>query len=94
MSKKKNKKIKRNKTIPENESVLDNEGSTSTENNDSYIEMEKEKYAYVNKDIRKITLYVSLLIVLLVGFFFIGEKTALLNNFGDWVYKVLNITAV
>lgn len=48
------------------------------------------QYQYVRRDVRKLMLTISLLVVLFVGAYFIGTKTSLWQTFGNWIYKIGN----
>lgn len=102
MSKKKTKKFKHggphrpqiNTPITQiNEQIVqDPSGSTTTVATEvTSTPSLDEKYLYVRKDIKKILIFVGIIIVLLVGFYFLQTKTSVLNSFGDWIYKITGI---
>ena len=52
----------------------------------------ENEYAYVKKDIKKILLIILSLVVILIAVYIVDLKTTLLSSFGDWIYRILNIT--
>lgn len=52
-----------------------------------------DKYDHVKKDIKKILFIMSIIILVLIGIYVLSLKTSILNTFGGWVYKILNIQA-
>ncbi len=67
--------------------VLENDQQTSVEE-DHY---KTDKYSYVSKDIKKIALLMGIILLILIGVYIIDIKSTILNSFGDWIYKLLNI---
>lgn len=57
----------------------------------SEIDTLNEKYQYVRRDVNKLLIILATLAILFVGIYFLGQKTSVLNNLGDWVHKVLNL---
>ncbi|MEI6498715.1 MAG: hypothetical protein WCO23_02005 [bacterium] len=99
MSKQKNKKFKKAKTkisetgpsaVSDNNQNLEMSISAKAITPDKYIDSAAE-YTHVRKDIRVILLTILLLAVLIVAVYFLGNKTSILTNFGDWIYKILNL---
>lgn len=50
-----------------------------------------DQYAHVKKDIQKILIIMSSIIIVLFGVYYLSLKTSYLNVIGDWIYKVTNI---
>jgi hypothetical protein len=48
------------------------------------------RYAYVRKDVRKLGLTFSILILLFIGFYVLNSQTSILVNLGNWIYKIGN----
>lgn len=46
------------------------------------------RYAYVQKDVRKLGLTFSVLILLFIGFYVLNSQTSILANLGNWIYKI------
>ena len=46
------------------------------------------KYAYVRRDVMKLLLVILILAIIFVGIYILGQRTAVLANIGDWIYKV------
>ncbi|PIS07522.1 hypothetical protein COT78_03235 [Candidatus Berkelbacteria bacterium CG10_big_fil_rev_8_21_14_0_10_43_13] len=55
---------------------------------DPEIAILDERYTYVRRDVRKLMIVLAVLIVLFVATYFLNTKTTVLDNFGDWIYKV------
>lgn len=51
-----------------------------------------DKYDHVKTDIKKILIIMSIILLALIVIYFIGLKTSFLGTFGDWIYKILNIS--
>jgi len=47
-----------------------------------------ERYTYVRRDVRKLMFVLSVLVILFVATYFLNTKTTVLDNFGDWIYKI------
>lgn len=52
-----------------------------------------DKYDHVKKDVKKITIILGSIILLLFGIYFLSLKTTYLSTAGNWIYKILNIQA-
>lgn len=50
-----------------------------------------EEYAYVKKDVIKILSLLAVILLFLVGLYFVYKNTEILSGAGDWVYRALNI---
>lgn len=109
MSKKKNKKFKKIKpklkpaiatntgTFTSSDPVFPEKAVETPPANEKIIESENAyknpEYDHVKKDIKKILLIITILIVLFAGIYVLGEKTNSLKAIGDWIYRVANINA-
>lgn len=51
-----------------------------------------DQYAHVKKDIRKILIIVTFIVIVLFAVYFVSLKTRGLEAIGDWIYKILNLT--
>ena len=50
-----------------------------------------DKYAHVKVDIKKILIIMAIIILVLFGVYVLSLKTTILDSFGNWIYKILNI---
>lgn len=50
-----------------------------------------DKYEHVRKDVKKILLIMSSIIIVLIATYFLNQKTTYLTSLGNWIYKILNI---
>ncbi len=48
------------------------------------------KYAHIRKDVNKLLIVIASLAIIFVGIYILGQKTAVLTNIGDWIYKACN----
>ncbi|MEI7792841.1 MAG: hypothetical protein WCI57_05135 [Candidatus Berkelbacteria bacterium] len=48
------------------------------------------RYAYVRKDVRKLGLTFSILVLLFIGFYVLNSQTSILADLGNWLYKIGN----
>jgi hypothetical protein len=60
-------------------------------NNKDEIEILNEKYLPIQKDVHKLLVVLGCLAILFAGIYFLGAKTNILNNIGNWVYNISNI---
>ena len=75
------------------EEILDNKPApTDHELEDIHDAYKTDKYDHVKKDIKKILIIMAIIIVVLIGIYILSLKTTILTSFGDWVYRILNIT--
>jgi len=99
---KKNKKFKKkvNQNLSERiaqiqiEEKAANPVATTVENSNvapDVVVKAEDKYAYVRKDIRRDSLIILFLILLLVGVTVLNTKTSHLKDFADWIYTILNL---
>jgi len=81
--------------ILQDTSIASSPQPEQTENTENVIILEKpisiDKYGYVRKDIKKILIIMTILVLLLIVSLFVELKTDLFKDFGNWIYKVLNI---
>lgn len=49
------------------------------------------QYSHVKKDVKKILIMILLMILFLIGVYILNQNTTVLTEFGDWIYKILNI---
>jgi len=54
-----------------------------------HAENEKQ-YSFVRKDVRKLGITFSILVVLFVGCYILSTQTSILTNLGSWLYKIGN----
>jgi|GEM_PF-1084718 len=47
-----------------------------------------ERYTYVRRDVRKLVIAMTTLVVLFVVIYYLNTKSDTLVNFGDWLYKI------
>lgn len=52
-----------------------------------------DKYHHVKKDVRNILIIMISIIIVLIGTYFLSNKTTVLSSISDWIYKILNIQA-
>jgi len=103
MSKQKNKKFKRQKnhqsaapivSVASNRTVVSEMPierlAPAKSESPAIAQVTLDEYAYVRKDIRMILLTILMLVVLLAAALIINEKTSLLRDFGDWIYRISN----
>ena len=88
-------------TVRETVSTMEPENRTNTPVNtkktssdtpvkpDVMIEL-NAKYAHIRKDVNKLLIVIASLAVIFVGICILGQKTSVLTNIGDWIYKVCN----
>lgn len=103
MSKKKTKKFRAGIKSPvKTTSVTANSDLTNIQDGDvielanELIETKEEaehkemlsRYAYVKKDVRKLGLTFSTLVLLFIGFYILNTQTSVLTNLGNWIYKI------
>ncbi|MFA6963341.1 MAG: hypothetical protein WC227_01315 [Patescibacteria group bacterium] len=48
------------------------------------------KYAHIRKDVNKLLIVIASLTIIFVGIYILGQKTDVLTNIGDWIYKIGN----
>jgi len=62
-------------------------------NNDPYaISILNERYLHVRKDVKKLLIVLGTLVIILIGTYFLGQKTTVLSSVGDWLYKLGNFS--
>lgn len=62
-------------------------------NNDPYaISILNERYLHVRKDVNKLLIVLGTLVIILIGTYFLGQKTTILSSVGDWLYKLGNFS--
>lgn len=49
-----------------------------------------EKYLPIRKDVFKLLMVITILIILFISVYVISQKTTILGSFGDWIYRVCN----
>lgn len=103
MSKKKSKKFKKIKKQSPVDQMKPAQSGPETSNSELIEEIKESKvedhneayltkqYDHVRRDIKKVTLIMTLILLSVVGFYFLNDKTPYLTNLGDWIYKVANI---
>ena len=52
---------------------------------------DNKEYSHVKKDVKKILFLILVLAIIFVGIYFLGQKTSILIQFGDWIYKTAHI---
>lgn len=59
--------------------------------NDPYaISILNKKYLHVRKDVKKLLITISILVICLIGAYILGAQTSVLSTIGDWLYKLGN----
>lgn len=53
----------------------------------------REEFKYVRGDVKKILVLMAIIVLLLIGLYYLDIKTSYLANLGNWFYKILNIQA-
>jgi hypothetical protein len=70
--------------LSDNQAVLSHPGSSA------FSGLDRE-YSYVKKDVLKIVISLTSILVLLFVLFYINQKTGILTGLGDWAYRASNI---
>jgi len=78
-------------TMNNSSTASSTEKITPTESAKPDLETElTAKYAYVRKDVLKLGIVIASLAIIFTGIYIIGQKTTVLANVGDWIYKIGN----
>ena len=51
------------------------------------------EFAYVSRDVKKILTILGIIVLILIGLYFLDIKTSYLASMADWIYRILNIQA-
>ena len=54
-----------------------------------HAENEKQ-YSFVRKDVKKLGMTFSILVLLFIGCYVLSTQTSILTNLGNWLYKIGN----
>ena len=63
--------------------------SAKTEPDDLYA---NNQHDYVRRDIKIVLALLAGIIILLFAIYYLGLKTTYLTTFGNWIYRILNIS--
>lgn len=81
----------RENTTTEDSSPQNEKKNIEAKEQSSEEQIAEHQYKYVKKDVKRVLIYVVLMILILAAVYVLSIKTSVFSSFGDWVYKLLNI---